>query len=578
MKKQQSIFILFLLLTCYLFAGTPVAVKKNPAGICWQQYSTTNFEIIYSPGLDSLALQVGCLAEDSYEKLQTGFELKLPHHYKIFLTDLPDVAQAISQTHAYNFFVVRANTSDEDGDSAGKKIDLVPIVESELIQALKFENTRSWQNILVSYPGFAHDLVKNFRGGSQSPYGGFAGTDSLELQSKLLNDDMKTVGRFTGSYNSLLNIKPLAILPFPYPHKAENITGGIVSVWSDPLFTHQLGLAAAYNPANPNRPQYSFGYVNRQTVLDLSFFNADLETFLLDYAGEIIYQNSRFTTLSIGLPLKSACSEYARHYLSAGYTNQQKKILNPEDFLPENNEYIQNGKLPPPVDFHSANLYFEYSWKYLEPYSKNGLNPMQSYGFRLKYGYESTDLLSDFYNHSINSELFYLYPLGQKIGLAENMTLYLFSGFRMIEGRLPAQNRAGLDRYNTSTVGGLLPMVVDEFRRYFVRGNRSFFTGNRLISSTAEIYLPLSGKPGFCLQNLKSAQFGLAGFLDYGTIWQNDFFAQNSLHRAASFGLELRTVVNDFEELELYGGIAKNLLDCSESEKFYSGLRLILPF
>jgi len=602
--KKANFIILFIILALNLFATDSILrtdqavivnrsqympVKSNFGFVNWQEYETENFAVIFSPGLDSLAVQTGLAAERCYATLQDSLKSKFAGKYKIFLSDLPATGQGITSTYPYGFSIIHTNTLSAQNGSVTQSDLLRLCVKEKIVQAINFENSKNRLNNLLVYPGFARDLAKNLRKNQTAELSSFDKSNREESFSS--NKTESDCGRFRasdefqghegvfkGSYNSLQAIKPLLVLPFPYPHKDEKITGGIVSIWSDPLFTHQLGMAAAYNIAEPAKPQYSFGYVNRQTLLDISLFTADLEIFQLDYAEKIMYQNNHYTIFSVGMPFKSAYSVNARHYLTAGYTNQQKKILNHNDFLPENNKLIENGKFVQPVDYRSANIFMDYSWRYLEPYSKKGLNPVNGFGFHLKYGYESKELLSDFHNHTLNSEFFLLYPLGEKAGFATNVSLYLFSGFRMVEGELPAQNRAGLDRYNTTTVGGLLPMVVDETKRYFVRGNRNFYQGNRLLSTTAEIYLPLTGKSGLGLNSFKIMQFGISGFIDYGTIWQNDFFDSNDLKDAASSGLEVKTTHSDFDELELYGGVAKNLLDGKDNARFYTGLRLILPF
>ncbi|MBA7610176.1 MAG: hypothetical protein GH143_07880 [Calditrichaeota bacterium] len=180
------------------------------------------------------------------------------------------------------------------------------------------------------------------------------------------------------------------------------------------------------------------------------------------------------------------------------------------------------GALGSPVDVREGRISFLYRWKSQRLHRAAGYLPPGSTGFRLRYDHYTTALFGDFNYGKGKVQVF----THQKIPKTPLVVFARWAG-TILTGTGPRQDRIGLLTdppvyLNPGSVLGMLGDFIEAPELHSLRGLADPKLGDRVISGTLELRLPLVEEPLVQVLGLGLGQFTAALFADFGQVWDSE--------------------------------------------------------
>lgn len=190
---------LFLLIILLFFLGSIHAQgtfnlinNRNHPELTWYVYTTDNFNVVYSTGLDNIAKKVGSYSEQLYEIHKKNLGLKFKKKYYIFISDMDDIPNGA--TSPIGYFFIYINPSDYINYFTGVDGWLKKVISHEMVHALIFENSKTWLNLFFP-PLYSISVSRNIHEG-MAQY--FAGEEwGLERGDKYLSLGIRNDNLYT---------------------------------------------------------------------------------------------------------------------------------------------------------------------------------------------------------------------------------------------------------------------------------------------------------------------------------------------------------------------------------------------
>ena len=137
------------------------------------------------------------------------------------------------------------------------------------------------------------------------------------------------------SYNSLLHIAPLAILPLIGSDRdrgsALGLRYGLVGAASDPMFKHNVTAFVDWGSAS-NKFGYSLGYSNQQLGFSINAGRADVLNFAGVFADSSLYQHEQSWGLGLTFAFPAPDDLAKVHFLSVGWGRRSLQVWNSSTF------------------------------------------------------------------------------------------------------------------------------------------------------------------------------------------------------------------------------------------------------
>lgn len=355
----------------------------------------------------------------------------------------------------------------------------------------------------------------------------------------------KISGEFKGPFHSLSTFRLLNLMPFPFLQKGR-FSLGFQALGSDMLGKNQIFAGAALDFKQPGDSDFLLAWENHSTPVSLSLQAGRQDTAVFRYFAEkASYEQSVFADL-IGTVPFAGVKSYSKGRFSLGVHFERS---DPE--LPDADATL-SGLLLPPAFFQTAGFSFSAQMQNVAPYSDF---PFQGSGAGIRLQYHFSIPGKDFSYFHGRAGFFYLVPFG------EWLQLYVTAAMEMQSGTAPPQRAVGMAYYRT----------FDTYRDYseeiYIRGGERYHPGDRLLTASMELQLPLFA----AVRNVL--------FIDYARVWEGKGIGWNGGESFLSYGSELQISLVFDKNIMFGAGAVRNVSQRpAEKWKFYLTLKQVLPF
>ncbi|UCH61664.1 MAG: PD40 domain-containing protein [Fidelibacterota bacterium] len=236
------------------------------------------------------------------------------------------------------------------------------------------------------------------------------------------------------------------------------------------------------------------------------------------------------------------------------------------------------GALGLPVDVREGRISFLYQWKSQRPHRAAGYLPPGGTGFRLRYDHYTTVLFGDFQYGKGEAEVF----AHRNVPKTPLVVFARLAG-AVLTGTWPRQDGIGLLTdspvyLNPGSALGLLGEFIEAPELHSLRGLTEPKLGNRVVSGTLELRLPLVEESLVQVLGLGLGQFTAALFADFGQVWDR---GSSAAHARFTHGVEVKgnIVIGSFPLLTLAYGQAGDQEAWQQCDPLtYLRLGLVSPF
>ncbi len=244
----------------------------------------------------------------------------------------------------------------------------------------------------------------------------------------------------------------------------------------------------------------------------------------------------------------------------------------PVEGIPEEKDTL----LGAPEEVEEGRLTVRYQWKSQRPHRQSGYLPPGGTGLRLRYDHYTSALFGEVDYGKGEADVF----THRKIPKTPLVVFARLVG-TFLTDTPPPQDQIGLVTnppvyLNPGSLLGMLGDFVEAPELHSLRGLADPKLGNRVVSGTLELRLPLVEKPPVKVLGLGLGQFTAAIFTDFGQVWDGD-----GAEARLTQGLEIKAnlIVGDFPLLTLAFGQAGDQDAWQQGAPLtYLRLGLVSPF
>ncbi len=236
------------------------------------------------------------------------------------------------------------------------------------------------------------------------------------------------------------------------------------------------------------------------------------------------------------------------------------------------------GTLGSPAEVDEGRISFQYQWKSQRPHRAAVYLPSSGSGIQLRYDYYTDAIFGDFNHDRASMDVF----IHQKIPKTPFVLFVRGIGTSMT-GSPPPQDRLGLlsDQpfyLNPASIPGLVGEFIWMPRFHSLRGLDGAVLGERVVSGTLELRLPLVEPPLINILGIGLGQFTAAVFMDFGWVWDR---GSDTAAGRSTQGVEVKgnIIIGGLPLLTLSWGLAGEEQAWErEAPHSYLRLGLVSPF
>ncbi len=307
-------------------------------------------------------------------------------------------------------------------------------------------------------------------------------------------------------YRSLGTWRPLARLVLP------DINGiGALGLWQDALGKNQLLLAGeAFYQDRDWGGIVSWNNARFAPFLTLSAYR-DFKFRIRGYGDGYLLEEISGVEAGALYPFNLGRRLTSEHSVAVSAGSFHRR---PMEGMPVDT----TGALGSPEDIREGRISFLYQWKSQRPHQASAYLPPGGSGLRLRYDHYTTTLFGDFDYGRGEVEIF----THRKVPKAPLVVFARWVG-TVLTGTPPRQDRIGLLTdppvyLNPGSVLGMLGGFIEAPELHSLRGLDLSKLGDRVLSGTLELRLPLIKQPLVQVLGLGLGQFTAAAFVDFGQV------------------------------------------------------------
>ena len=322
------------------------------------------------------------------------------------------------------------------------------------------------------------------------------------------------------SYNSFKNIFPMMILPLP---SEKGIT--LSSIFMEPLGKHTI-ILAAYAPYefDIDKSLFSLNYINKSFYPELSFNYLQYKWLMGINDSKFYYQDIKEGSFRMKIPVDYLNIPFWNLNYSIGFN--YKEVNSRDESSTDLFAYedgIKNEIL--------ANINLNYNL----PYLNSKVHPIKMFDidYTVLGSTKDMGMNHNFVHHDINLKLGYA-PFYNLLSM-DNLSLFSKIKYEWVNGKDLAQDMPGVDKFEN--------IPIEDFfnNKTFLRGNEETINGEKLFSSTNEVWLklPESMLKPFLPEIFPVSYLGFGGFIDYSFVKDNTIKSE-----IKTFGWESKAIIN----------------------------------
>ena len=287
-------------------------------------------------------------------------------------------------------------------------------------------------------------------------------------------DSREVPGQFRGRFRSLSTFRPLGVAPALAMIK-NHLAAGVVAVASDMPGNHLMTADVLSDFRPGSRPNGGLSYSNRTTSFDIDaqVGYRDVTTFSFYGPDDDLYEG--IWSAQVGLTKEwPLTSRYGTHRLFLGAGAEDSEVLRRPEVMAADSQRVLT---EPARDYRIGSVAGVYQFTEVRPYASF---PVDAKGAGVSYQYHRSLAGEDFSFHQLWLRGYWMQPFAQ-----DRITLL---GTAMLAGQAgtsPAQLRLGMAKYSSGNT------LLDYSSHVYIRGGEQYLPGNRQLTTTVELRLPV---------------------------------------------------------------------------------------